>query len=269
MIELESSPDPLRWTLRVTPPICAGSVGDPFLFGGSGLAALISAMARSTGRPPVWATAQYLSYVRPGTTVDIAVSIGSGGRHVAQASAALSVDGRTVIAAMGAFGRRTQAVADRWREATAAPAPEDCPRVRHRSAFEEGVEKTFELRLASGRYPVAGQVFDGRGDDGRMLLWIRPAAPAPVTAELLAIVGDFISVGISHALGRYGVGNSLDNTIRFVAVEQTDWLLCDIRIEAAGAGFVHGSMSIFSRAGALMAIASTTLILRLPSEDGR
>jgi acyl-CoA thioesterase len=138
--------------------------------------------------------------------------------------------------------------------------------VRHRSAYPHGVEKTLDVRLARGRYAVPGQEFDG-DSNGRMQLWIRTVDPQPVTAELLAVMGDFISMGSNHALTRYCTGNSLDNTVRFIAVEDTDWVLCDIHIEAIASGFIHGSMYMFSEAGVLMAIASTSLILRLLDSD--
>ena len=63
---LQPSHNPYRWQLPVSPGI---STGSGFLFGGSGLGAAIEAMEGTTGRPVVWATAQYLSYARPGTVI--------------------------------------------------------------------------------------------------------------------------------------------------------------------------------------------------------
>jgi len=263
MIELQATPDPLVWKLDVTDTICAGSINAPFLFGGSGLGALIAAMAASSNQPPVWATAQYLSYVKPPVVADIRVSIESAGKHITQATAALFVEDRKVITASGALGKRATTAVGSWITAPNTAAPETYPKVNHRLGYPEGVEKSIELRLVSGRYPVEGQEFD-QPSDGRMLLWARPSSRQPITPDILAIIGDFVAAGSSHALGRFSAGNSLDNTIRFISAEPTDWVLCDIRIEAASAGFIHGSMFMFSQHGALMAIASTTLILRLP-----
>jgi acyl-CoA thioesterase II len=264
MIGLEPTVDPLRWKFPLTPPICAGSIGDPFLFGGSALGAVTEAMAASTGRAPIWVTAQYLSYAKPPAILDVAVSIVSAGKQITQASALLSIEGRTVVAASGAFGARDVGTTDSWRTLPIVPKPEECPHVRHRSAYEYGVETSFELRLANGRYPIAGEPFGTRSETGRIALWVKPSLPSPVNPGMLAIVGDFVSIAISDAVGRYGFGNSLDNTIRFARIEQSEWLLCDIEIQAVHSGFVHGSMHIFSQAGQLMAIASTSLILRFP-----
>ncbi|HEX6166497.1 MAG TPA: acyl-CoA thioesterase, partial [Acidimicrobiales bacterium] len=56
---LEPTHNPMRWVLPITPGI--STVG-PFLFGGCALGAAIAALEETSGRPVVWATAQYLSY---------------------------------------------------------------------------------------------------------------------------------------------------------------------------------------------------------------
>ena len=68
--------NPMRWFLPVTPGI---STGHGFLFGGCALGAAISALEGSTGRSVVWATAQYLSYARPPSVMDIDVTVAVGG----------------------------------------------------------------------------------------------------------------------------------------------------------------------------------------------
>ena len=65
---LEPTHNPFRWKLSVTEGI---STTGNFLFGGSGLGAAISAMEGTSERERVWATAQYLSYAKPGDVVDI------------------------------------------------------------------------------------------------------------------------------------------------------------------------------------------------------
>ena len=55
--------NPFRWTLPVERHLCTSGA---FLFGGCGLAAAISALEGTSGRPLVWATGQYLSYAKPG-----------------------------------------------------------------------------------------------------------------------------------------------------------------------------------------------------------
>ena len=59
--DLRATHNPHRWVLPVVPSLCVGPPGNVFLFGGVGLAASIAAMEGTTGRPLIWATAQYLS----------------------------------------------------------------------------------------------------------------------------------------------------------------------------------------------------------------
>ena len=69
-LALEATDDPLRWRLPVTPGL---STPGSFLFGGCGLAAGVEIMEEVSGRPCVWATAQYLSYAPTGSTVEIII----------------------------------------------------------------------------------------------------------------------------------------------------------------------------------------------------
>ena len=75
---LESTHNPYRWVLPVTPGVCTpGS----FLFGGCGLGAAIAALEMTTGRPLVWATGQYLSYARPPEVLDLDVIVAVTGHQ--------------------------------------------------------------------------------------------------------------------------------------------------------------------------------------------
>jgi len=80
---LEPTHNPFRWKLPVTEGI---STTGNFLFGGSGLGAAISAMEGTSDRQCVWATAQYLSYAKPGEVVDIDVTVAVSGHQITQVS---------------------------------------------------------------------------------------------------------------------------------------------------------------------------------------
>lgn len=193
--------------------------------------------------------------------IDVTVALPSVGRQLTQASATLAIDGRTIIAAIGAFGNRVAPTTDQWLTPPAAPDPLECPEVRHRGGFRAGMESRMELRLAGGRFPTDDAQFDGRSD-GEVLLWVRPREGQPVTTQLLAVIADYMSVACSHAAGIYVTGNSIDNTIRFLTLEQSEWILCRIQAIGAASGVIAIEMALFSDRRTLMAQSSTTLILR-------
>lgn len=56
---------PTSFLLPLVPNLCVGPPDRLFMFGGVGLGASLRALEAVTGRPAVWATAQYESYARP------------------------------------------------------------------------------------------------------------------------------------------------------------------------------------------------------------
>ncbi len=270
IIALTPTHDPLRWTLPLVPGLCTGPRGGAtFMFGGIGLAAAVAAMEEASGRPAICATAQYVAFARPPAIVELEIDILAQGRSVSQASAVARVGTQTVLAAHAALGGRRDDGSLQKPPMPTAPLPDACARVRHWNARDDAVQSLFDVRLAAGRFPD-GRPIAGAGA-GRVLIWVRPLAGHAIDTRLLSVVGDYVSVAITDALGGYADGNSLDNTIRFAAIEDCAWMLCDIRIESIHDGFVHGSMHIFSQSGRLMAVASQSLILRRhpPTHDGR
>ena len=94
----------LRWRLPVTPAICSPG---RFLFGGCGLAAGIEVMEVASGRPCVWATAQYLSYAPAGAVVDLEVTLAVTGHNMTQARCVGRVGEQEILTVNAALGRRS------------------------------------------------------------------------------------------------------------------------------------------------------------------
>lgn len=252
---LETTDEPHRFRLPVTAGISAGG---NFLFGGCGLAAGITAMEAVTGRPIVWATAQYLSYARPGTIVEFEVTVAVDGRTTAQARAVGRVDDQEIVTVNGALGRRPLDVDGRWAQPPSVPPPEDCP-VRTHRFDHESITDRIEQRLAEGRDL---DELPGPQSDGHCALWARMPEVLDMSGAALAVLGDFVPFGIGQALGVRGGGNSLDNTLRVVDPVATDWVLLDISIHAVANGFGHGRVNLWSPDGDLLAIASQSTIVR-------
>ena len=83
------------------------------------------------------------------------------------------------------------------------------------------------------------------------------------------MLGDFVMLALSDALGVPTTANSLDNTIRIVARPTTEWVLVDVSVDAAADGFGHVHARLWAEAGTLVALTSQTLVLRDTGPDGR
>jgi acyl-CoA thioesterase len=258
---LESTHNPNRWYLPIVPGICAGG---QFLFGGCGLGAGIAAMEATTGRRVVWATAQYLSYARPGSVLDIDVTVASAGHHTTQARAVGHVGDSEILTVNAALGARPSEFDGTWATMPKVPPPEDCPNRPLRFPGVESINDRLDVRLADAR-PWGD--LDGTPGDGRSALWARIPDLLEMSAGTLAIMGDFVPFGIGQALGRAGGGNSLDNTIRVATLVPTEWVLLDIRIIAVGHGFANGAVLLWAPDGTLMATASQSTIVRMWKGD--
>ena len=73
------------------------------------------------------------------------------------------------------------------------------------------------------------------------------------SAATLAVIGDYVSGGVSQPLGVRTMGRSLDNTLRVAQLVPTEWVLCDIQIHALAHGFGHGLAHLWAQDGTLLA----------------
>lgn len=256
---LEATHNRFRWKLPVTAGI---STTGGFLFGGSGLGAAISAMEGTSGRQCVWATAQYLSYAKPGEVVDIDVTIAVEGHQITQARAVCHVADREILTVNAALGERPMDLAGQWETMPAdIPAPLECPPRPHHSDWTGTISERLEQRMVKGR---AWDDLEGEQSDGQFVLWARiPDVITGMDATTMAVLGDFVPSGVGQALGVRGGGNSLDNTLRVCRMVPTEWVLMDIRVHAVERGFGHGLVHMFAEDGTLLATASQSVIVRL------
>ena len=255
---LEPTHNPMRWMLPVTPGI---STGHQFLFGGCGLGAGIAALEGSSGRPVVWATAQYLSYARPPSIMDIDVTLAVEGRGVTQARAVGHVGNDEILTINAALGGRDVATEGQWAERPDVPTPDECPARMTRFPGTESIMDRIDVRLADARNPMT-DLPGPPSKDGRCALWARLPDVLEMSASTLAILGDYVPFGIGQALGAQAGGNSLDNTLRVAQLVPTEWVLLDIRVHAVRHGFGHGVVHLWAEDGTLLATASQSTIVR-------
>ena len=247
------------YTLRVTEELCVGPLGHVFLFGGAGLGAAVSALEQSFGRGLVWATAQYVSFARLDSTVQLDVSVAQAGRSVTQATVTSRIGDNVIFNVMAALGERDGYPDQHWRDMPDMPSPDVCEEQQQRPTQDpkSRLRQGLDVRLI----PDASREEQAMRT-GRSQLWIRPKQSAPIDSAMLAVFADFVPGAIGGALGRGGGGNSLDNNLRIRKIVPTDWVLCDVQAQAAARGFGHGHMRLYAEDGTLMATASQSIILR-------
>jgi len=259
---LSSTNDPNCFTWQPSPLLLTPATT---MQGGAGLGAATAAMEAATGRPLVWATAQYLSFAAGTDAIDIDVTIEVAGHQTSQARCVLSRAGVEILTAHGALGRRQLDFEGVWCTRPEVAEPEQCEPYRFFQRGRGHVGDLAEFRLAHGRQLDVIESSGGRGD-GSFALWIRCWPGQRVaTASDLAFIGDFMPLGFAEAMGAPYAGNSLDNTIRIGRLVATEWVLMSVHVQQVVNGFGYGRAELWAEDGTLLGEVSQTAVLRLHS----
>ncbi len=253
---LEPTGDRTRWQMKVVRSLTSGTGA---LFGGCGLGACVEVMEQVAGRPCIWATAQFLSYARPPSILELDCDEVVRGHQISQARVIAHVGDTEILTVVGALGRRPFPLAGQWSQRPVVPPPDDCPPRPMMDRHEGTISTRLDARLADAR-PFHD--FPGPVGTGSASLWVRTPELLEMSAAALAIIGDFVPFGIGQALGRRAGGNSLDNTLRVAHRAPTEWVLADVRVHAVADGFGHGLVHLWAEDGTLLGTASQSTIVR-------
>ncbi len=253
-LQLQRTPDPTQWLLPVTDSVTGGA-GQ--LFGGCGVGAAAALLEELTGKPLAWVTAQFLSNAFPPEQLELQVDIAVQGHNFSQARATGRVGDREVFTVLAALGTKRFDGCGQWRTMPDVPDPPRCAPCTDFGPQPGGLSRRLERRVAVGPW----------GDEkcsptGTMRVWVRLPERLVGTTVGLCIAADFLPMGLRAAIGRSLFGTSLDNTVRFVARADTEWVLADMQTETLVQGVGHGSVQLFSSDGELLAIASQSCALR-------
>ncbi len=257
---MEPVDDLLHWRMRVVPEL---TTPGRFLFGGCGLGAALVALEAASGRPTIWSTAQYLSYARVGSELELTVTLAAVGRRVTQGRVVGRVGDQEILTVNAAAGWPQPLEVDGvWLTPPEVPPPASCP--PRRPPFDGGpsIFDRIDVRLARGLTFEEVHRGGARGEP-TSALWAHVPAHLGPSAAMLSIVGDYVSGAVSQPLGRRTMSRSLDNTIRMVQLEPTEWILCDIGMQALVGGYGHGVAHLWSERGTLLATASQSMSVRL------
>jgi acyl-CoA thioesterase-2 len=245
------------WSFEVTERVITPG---NFLFGGCGLASALVALEEASARPTIWATAQYLSYAPLGSTVTVTTDLAVVGGHVTQARATTFADDREILTVNGAFGTGELTAQTSWITMPDVRPPDECPERVMPERLNRSIFNHLDTRMALGR-PF--DQIDGVPGSPVSALWSRVPGHFDLSAATLAIFGDYVAGGLSQPLGIATMGRSLDNTIRIVTLEPTEWVLTEIHMHALSGGFAQGTAFMWSETGTLLATASQSIAARV------
>ncbi len=240
--------------------LCVGATADPFLYGGSGFAACIAAMERITDQPAIFATVQFVSKGRKGDLITFTPDHCSGGKSVKQCRLTARISDQPFAYLVGAAGQRPDPTLHQGSRPPILPLPDQCAERSVARQISSNLNALFEFRLAQGQLPDRR---DWRGETGQdVAYWIRLRSGAALTRLDLPVIADCASLALPSALGRPASGNSLDNMIRFAGDTQEEWVLAHMHVASIQHGVAHINTHLYAQAGAVLAIASQSMLLR-------
>lgn len=246
-LRIEPTDDPAHWRLPVWDGICGGRGA---LYGGCGLAAVITTAQAATGRPLTWAACQFVGGAQVPEVVDVRFETLVAGRRVTQGRVTGTVEGRVMLAALVALGTREFPTRGQFGPTPpAVPPPEACPTRRMNEERRGGLRPRIDERSATG--DPDGTV---RASDGRSAIWATMPGGVPADAAALAVVGDAVSTGVAAAFEEDLRARSIDNSIRIVQPRACDWVLVDTQVDGAADGLAHGTCRLWTPDGHLLAV---------------
>ena len=247
-----------QWSFELTPPLTRF---DGKLYGGTGIAVTTATMEAETGRGATYATVQFAGSADVGDRIDCHVEVLAEGRRTSQVRMTATVDGRIVLAAIGATGEaRTGPLNAQFGTMPGVPGPHNAgPWMPERHAslpitIPEGVTSWFDIA-------------DMRETPGRAAMWAR-MRDMPQTRATLGFLADMVPSAVVRAANRMGAGTSLDNAMRFGPAPDTEWILVDFDPYLISGGYAHGAARLWSEDGVLLGVASQTATVMLFDPPG-
>ena len=233
-----------RWSFELTSPLTRP---DAKLYGGTGAAVTVAVIEAETARDTLWSTVQFVGSADLGERIDCHVEVLAAGRRTSQVRVTATVEERIVLAAIGATGApREGAIEAHMPTMPAVPSPEECDGWGGHRGHEQLARRTGWLEVAELRQAT---------ESGTM--WARSRS-GTLTRATIAFLADMVPTSVVRAVGLVGGGTSLDNSMRFGRLVDTEWVLLDMDPWLASGGYLHGGARIWAEDGTLVGVASQT-----------
>lgn len=234
-----------RWSFELMSPLTRH---DGKLYGGTGIAVTVATMEAETARNALWTTVQFAGSADIGERIECHVEVLASGKRTSQVRMSATVGDRVVLAAVGATGvPRTGTIELEVPTMPDVPQPAECEdwmSTRRWHTADGG--RTSWLQIAEMRHVA---------DGGAIWARMRSGLQTRATAAFLA---DMVPSAVVRAAGMMGGGTSLDNSMRFGRLTETEWILLDMDPWFGTGGYIHGGARVWAEDGTLLGVASQT-----------
>lgn len=234
-----------RWTFELTSGLTRH---DGKLYGGTGIAVTVAAIEAETARDALWTTVQFAGSADTGERIECHVEVLANGKRTSQVRLTATVGDRVVLAAVGATGSpRTGPIEIQVPAMPDVAPPAECDDwMSTRRWHTDGAAPTGWLQIAEMRHAADGAAIWAR---------MRSGLQTRATAAFLA---DMVPSAVVRAAGKMGGGTSLDNSMRFGPMAETEWILLDMDPWLGTGGYLHGGARVWAEDGTLVGFASQT-----------
>lgn len=224
--------------------------------GGACVGAAVFALEAHTDRPLIQLSAQFLSAPPNGTTATLSVATIKSGRSITQATSKLEADGVASVNVLGTFGSRDPSIDRQWQPVLDVEPPDNCPRLAFIREDEQDLHTHLDIRQVSRHEQTA---------QGSLVFWVR--SPKEVSscavAPFLAVIADYLPEAIHKSIGSPAGATSLDNQLRVLSRDLTQWTLCQVSLAGIAHGVCHGRISLYNQSGDLLAMGEQSAVVIL------
>ena len=214
-----------------------------------------------TDRPLQWITTQFIGSPSPGSVVELHVTVPAEGRVTTQSQVQATVDGEPVFTSLCAHTIRPGGDGAAFLSMPDVPPPDDSPAMG--GPFAMGLSgsffRTMERRLAAGTFGIEAV---GKPQHGRLSIWSSCSLTMRSAARHPRRTSPTSSRWVRGRARCSARGTSIDNTLRVIDTEPSEWVLLELIPEGFHRSIGHGSLRMWSEDGRLMAIAQQTCIIR-------
>lgn len=247
-------------TLVAKRELCLGPPGNKHMSGGSCVASVIFALERQAERPLIQLSAQFLAAPPCDADVSIALTLTKVGRSITHACASMTVEGNDAVRVFATLGGRDASRDHQWEQQVTARHPNACPKLAFIREDPDDLHTHLEIRQVPSRDQTA---------TGVLQFWVKSPNQFH-TAQIspfFALIADYLPEAVNGSLGKPAGAVSLDNQVRILSDQLSEWTICRVQLSGIAQGICHGRIHLFNETGHLLAVGEQScVVLRIGAD---